>query len=129
MLLNPIGSKIMKTEQIYAKHDSTFKLVSAGALVVDGVQKGTLAFKFPASGEGALLCFFHIHGTPMVIGKASGYGYDKKGAALEKACESLCDVEDAAVLAQFPALKGLDCGGDDFQRTLEKAGIAYFRAI
>jgi hypothetical protein len=119
----------MNAQQIYAKHDSTFKLVSAGALVVDGVQKGTLAFKFPASGEGVLLCFFHIHGTPMVIGKASGYGYDKKGAALEKACESLCDIEHAKVLAAFPALKDLNCDGEDFQRTLEKAGLTYFSAI
>lgn len=119
----------MKTEQIYAKQETAFKLVSAGALVVDGVQKGTLAFKYPASGEGALLCFFHIHGTPMVIGKASGYGYDKKSAALEKACKSLCDIEHAEVLAAFPALKNLNCDGEDFQRTLEKAGLIYFRAI
>lgn len=119
----------MNSQQIYAKQESAFKLVSAGALVVDGVQKGTLAFKFPASGEGVLLCFFHIHGTPMVIGKASGYGYDKKGAAFEKACESLCDIEHEEVLAAFPALKNLNCDGADIQHALEKAGLTYFRAI
>ena len=119
----------MNTQQVYAKHESAFKLVSAGALVVNGVQMGTLAFKFPASGEGKLFCFLHIHGFPMVVGSASGYGYDKKGAALEKACESLCDIEHAEVLRYHPALKGLDCDGNDFQRTLEKAGITYFRAI
>lgn len=119
----------MNTQQVYAKHESAFKLVSAGALVVNGVQKGTLAFKFPNDGAGTLICFLHIFGSTMVIGKASGYGYDKKGAALEKACESLCDIEHAEVLRYHPALKGLDCGGDDFQRTLEKAGLTYLRAI
>lgn len=119
----------MNTQQVYTKHDASFKLVSAGALVVGGVQVGTISFKFPNDGAGKLFCFLHIFGAPMVVGSASGYGYDKKGAALEKACKSLCDVEHASVLRYHPALKGLDCDGDDFQRTLEKAGLTYFRAI
>jgi hypothetical protein len=48
---------------------------------------------------------------------------------LESACHNLCDVEHASVIQDFPVLKGLDCGADDFQTVLKKAGIQYFRAV
>jgi hypothetical protein len=114
---------------VYEKHSKAFELVSAGALVVDGVQVGTLAFKFPKDGAGRLTCFFHIHGSIMVVGTASGWGYDKKSAALEDACRNLCDIEHASILEQYPSLKGLDCGGDSFDQALQKAGIQYFSAV
>ena len=110
---------------IYDSHNSAFKFVTAGALVVDGVQVGTIAFKFPTKGEGRVTCFLHIHGFTMVKGTASGYGYDKKAAALESACRGLCD----GVLTNYPSLKGLDCGGSDFQRKLEEIGFNYFKGV
>lgn len=109
----------------YEKHSKAFAVVSAGALVVNGVQKGTLAFKFPKDGAGRLTCFLHIHGSPMVIGIAGGYGYDKKSAALESACEKL----EEKVFVEFPALKGLNCGGDSFDRALQEVGIQYLIAV
>jgi hypothetical protein len=114
---------------VYEKHDKAFEVVSAGALVVNGVQIGTLAFKFPKDGAGRLTCFFHIYGSQMVAGFAGGYGYDKKSAALEDACRNLCEVEHASTLEQYPSLKGLDCEGDSFDRALQKAGIQYFSAV
>jgi hypothetical protein len=114
---------------VYEKHSKAFELVSAGALVVNGTQIGTLAFKFPKDGAGRLTCFLHIYGSVMVVGTASGYGYDKKGAALESACGNLCDIEHASILEHYPVLKALDCGGDDFQTAFKKAGIQYFSAV
>lgn len=110
---------------IYEKHDKAFKLVSAGALVVNGVQKGTIAFKFPKDGAGRLSCYLHLHGHQMVVGAAGGFGYDKKSAALEAACRALC----ADCLAEYPTLKGLAVGGDNFDGALKKAGFDYYRAI
>jgi len=109
----------------YEKHSKAFAVVSAGALVVNGVQIGTLAFKFPKDGAGRLTCFLHIHGSPMVVGSAGGWGYDKKSAALESACKIL----DEDVFIQFPALKSLNCDGDSFDRALAKAGINYYSAV
>jgi hypothetical protein len=113
------------SKSVYDKHDSAFNLVSAGALVTNGIQVGTLAFKFPTKGEGKLSCFLHLHGHQMVVGSASGYGYDKKGAALESACKQL----SAECLADYPSLKGLDCDGYDFETTIKNAGFNYYRAI
>lgn len=110
---------------IYEKHDKAFSLVSAGALVVDGAQIGTLAFKYPTDGAGRLTCYLHIHGYTMVAGTASGYGYDKAGAAVESACRGLCE----GVLGDYPALRGFNCGGEDFQNALKKAGIEYCKAV
>lgn len=120
-----IGNKGNTMAHIYDKHAKAFNLVSAGALVVNDTQIGTLSFKYPVKGEGRLTCFLHIHGYTMVSGSASGYGYDKAAASLESACMGLCE----EVLKEYPQLKGLDCGGYDFQRTLESIGINYFKAV
>lgn len=115
----------MTSKTVYQKHDSAFPLVSAGALVINGKQVGTIAFKFPKDGAGRLSCFLHIHGYPMVIGTASGYGYDKKAAAFESACRFL----DDSCLEDYPSLKGLDCRGWGFEQALKDAGFNYFKGV
>lgn len=115
----------MTTKTIYQKHDAAFPLISAGSLVINGIQKGTIAFKFPKDGTGRLSCYLHLFGYPMVIGTASGYGYDKKSAALESACRFL----DDDCLLEFPSLVKFDTGGNDFQKALELAGFIYFKAV
>lgn len=115
----------MTTKTIYQKHDAAFPLVSAGALVINGEQKGTLAFKFPKDGAGRLTCFLHIHGYPMVAGNASGYGYDKKAAAFESACRFL----DDNCLLEFPSLVKMDCKGYGFEDALKVAGFDYYKGV
>jgi hypothetical protein len=110
---------------IYQKHDKAFPLVSAGILLKDGIVIGTLAFKFPKDGAGRLTCFLHIHGFCMVAGTASGYGYDKKGAAFESACRFL----DEDCLKEWPVLGKVDCKGDSFEGFLKTVGITYAKAV
>lgn len=115
----------MTSKTIYQKHESAFPLVSAGAIVINGVQKGTIAFKFPKDGAGRLTCYLHLFGHSMVAGTAGGYGYDKKAAAFESACRFL----DDDCLVEFPSLAKMDCKGDDFQQALKIAGFDYFRGV
>lgn len=115
----------MTTKNVYQKHDSAFALVSGGALVINGEQKGRIAFKFPKDGAGRLSCYLHLFGYPMVIGTAGGCGYDKKGAALESACRFL----DDDCLLEFPNLIKFDTKGNDFKRALELAGFNYFWGV
>ena len=115
----------MTSKTVYQKHESAFPLVSAGVIVKNGIKLGTIAFKFPKDGAGRLTCFLHIHGYPMVIGTASGYGYDKKAAALESACRFLSD----ECLAEFPSLSKMDCKGYGFDRALKEAGFEYWSAV
>ena len=115
----------MTTKNVYQKHDSAFALVSAGALVINGEQKGTVAFKFPKDGQGRLSCYLHLFGYQMTVGTAGGYGYDKKSAALESACRLLSD----ACLLEFPNLVKFDCKGNDFQAALKIAGFEYFKGV
>lgn len=115
----------MTTKNVYQKHDSAFSLVSAGALVINGEQKGTIAFKFPKDGAGCLFCYLHLFGHTMIAGTAGGYGYDKKAAAFESACRFL----DDDCLAEFPSLVKMDCNGYDFQQALKIAGFDYFRGV
>lgn len=112
-------------KDIYEKHQAAFAHISAGALVMNGKLVGNLAFKFPKDGAGRLTCYLHLFGYPMVAGTASGYGYDKKSAALESACRLL----DDECLAEFPSLVKFDTKEYSFQRALEVAGFDYYRAI
>ena len=43
---------------------------------------GTVKIQFPKDGAGKLTAILHEHGSAPQIGTASGYGYDKKSAAL-----------------------------------------------
>ena len=115
----------MAIKTAYQKHDAAFPLVSAGALVINGEQKGTIAFKFPKDGAGRLTCFLHLHGYPMVCGTASGYGYDKKAAAFESACRFL----DDECLLEYPSLAGMDCKGYGFEDALKAAGFSYYKGV
>ncbi len=74
---------------IYDQHGKAFSNVSSAALVKQGRQIGTIAFKWPKDGAGRLTCYLHVHGLTMVKGSASGYGYDKASASFEQAIKAL----------------------------------------
>jgi hypothetical protein len=99
---------------IYDKHNKAFKAVKAGALVKEGKQLGTLAFKYGAS---RVTCYLHIFGTPMVSGNASGYGYDKTTTAFVAACNRTLELKEATY------------DGQSFEQLLLAHGITYMGAV
>lgn len=120
---------------VYTKHDKAFLQVQSFAILKDGKPVGTLAYKFPKDGAGRLTCFMHFHGYPMVIGFAGGYGYDKKGAALESAASNkeltiANEYTGKTALDEFPTIKDLqNIGGSDIQGAFKKAGFVLFQTI
>jgi hypothetical protein len=78
---------------IYEQHDKAFQNVSAYAVLKQGALIAKVAFKFPRDGAGRLHCYLHFPGVPMVRGHASGYGYDKRSAAIASAASKVSDPE------------------------------------
>lgn len=62
---------------------AAFRRVSAYVILNSaGEICGTVKMQFPKDGAGKLTAILHEHGIAPQIGTASGYGYDKKSAAL-----------------------------------------------
>lgn len=101
---------------IYDTHNKAFKNVKAGALVKDGKQVGTIAFKYGASGR--VTCYLHIFGTQMVSGSAGGHGYDKTTtASFVAACNRTLELKTVAY------------DGQSFEQILLSHGITYMGAV
>jgi hypothetical protein len=60
-------------------------LFASYAVIRDGKLYASVNFKFPKDGAGRLTAQYHVLGEKLMQGSASGYGYDKKTAALEGA--------------------------------------------
>lgn len=74
---------------IYAMHEKAFPNVSAYVVMLGDERVATIAFKFPKDGASRLWAYVHWTGIPMVRGYSTGYGYDKKTAAIESAVGNL----------------------------------------
>lgn len=74
---------------IYVQHDKSFSSVAAFVIAKDGKRVATIAIKFPKDGAGRLYAYVHWIGEEMVCGSASGYGYDKRSAAVADAAREL----------------------------------------
>lgn len=90
---------------IYEAFDKAFERVSASVILHKGEVVAKVAFKFPADGAGRVTVYVHWIGAEMVKGTASGYGYDKRSAAVSNAARKLPPVF-AAYEAQLDAYKG-----------------------
>lgn len=119
---------------IYDQHRASFSNVSAYVLLNGAKERaGTIAFKFPRDGAGRVYCYLHIHGVAMVRGFASGYGYDKKSAAVYSAVQKIT----IAGLHDHPETKetietiknAIKDSGYDWSRELENAGFTVFQAV
>lgn len=118
---------------IYDQHRAAFAQVSA-FVVLDGAERvATIAFKFPRDGAGRLACFLHVIGLPMVRGTASGYGYDKRAAALGAAASKVDrPTGDEGVIARDRLAAFLAAIRDDdrsWDASLHKAGFAVHQAV
>mgnify|MGYP006961546718 CR=1 FL=1 len=122
---------------IYDQHRAAFGNVSAYVILRGRNVVGNVAFKFPRDGAGRLYAYVHFHGAPMVRGFASGYGYDKRTAAVEDAFKKIdpanLDAYHAnstrAEYARFVnAIDGAK-DGQDWGRSLENAGYTVAQAV
>ncbi|WP_343698833.1 hypothetical protein [Caulobacter sp.] len=120
---------------IYDQHASAFRSVSAFVVLDDqGERVATVALKFPKKGEGRLCAFVHILGLQMIKGWASGYGYDKRSAAVENAVSRIkISVEglDPALARNITAfrLAAAAMGSRDWVNTLEAQGFRVLQAV
>lgn len=82
---------------IYQQHEAAFAAVSAYVILdPTGERVATVAIKFPRDGASRLYAYVHLIGVEMVRDYASGFGYDKRSAAV------------AAAIAKIPAPEGSD---------------------
>mgnify|MGYP000855203912 CR=1 FL=1 len=125
--------------KIYEQHTAAFANVSAYVVLKDGELVAKIAFKFPKDGAGRLYAYVHWLGSEMVRGSASGYGYDKRSAAVADAAHKvkLDDREDGhrddygnAVTdcAEFIDAVSKD-GGKYWNDKLRDAGFTVIQAV
>jgi hypothetical protein len=130
---------------IYEQHRAAFAQVSAFVVLdASGERVATVAIKFPRDGASRLWAYVHLIGMRMTRGKADGYGYDKRSAAVAAAIAAIKpqtapDDGDPAwrhehhaaqleLLAKWHALAPLmDCR--DWQRPLHDAGYTVLQAV
>lgn len=113
-------------EKIYEQHNATFKNVEAFIILKDNKRVATIAFKFPRDGAGRLYAYVHWIGLKMVRGSATGYGYDKRSAAIESAFKKQPDIPNDAMVF-WSALRNIN--GNTWNRALENAGFTVLQAV
>lgn len=125
---------MVKTD-IYKQHEAAFAHVQAFVISKNGERVATVAFKFPRDGAGRLYAYVHWIGTEMVRGHATGYGYDKRSAAVESAVAKLERFPDKTAPIPFTHTQNVfidalkDVGGAYWYDKLEKAGFTVWQAV
>lgn len=117
----------------FAQFDKAFNRVSAYVVLKDGECVAKISMKFPPDGAGRLYAYVHWLGHEMVRGSASGYGYDKRTAAVADAVAKInLEVkpydEDRDNMFRFVGALEKD-GGEYFDRKLRDAGFTVVQAI
>ena len=121
---------------IWEQYRAAFDRVSAYVVLKDGERVATVALKFPQDGAGRLYAYVHWIGIPMVRAFASGFGYDKRTAALAAVARKLSggtaemrrSVRDVAAFDAFRAALAKD-DGHDWTHQLEAAGFTVLQAV
>jgi hypothetical protein len=122
---------------IYDQHKAAFASVSAFVVMAGAERVATVALKFPRDGAGRLYAYVHLLGVPMVRAFASGYGYDKRSAAVSAAIARIPAADpaeyaaDAAVHRYRSWLKAAAPKMDscDWTRALEGQGFTVLQAV
>lgn len=116
------------------KFDTVFAQVSS-FVILDAESKNVvakIALKYPKDGAGRLSCYMHIIGTEVQIGTASGYGYDKRTAAIISAADNCFKHCDKFTLQQLKFINRLleDEAQGGWQEVInEKNGFIVIQAI
>ena len=110
---------------VYKQRDNHFADVSAKAIVKDGKQVGSIAIKHMKSG--VVHVYVHSFGSEMQYGRASGYGYDKVGAAIGDAMSHII-YENDGIVELYETLKVVTYDGE-WENILRKAGYELFSVL
>lgn len=118
--------------KIYEQHTAAFANVSAYAVLKDGELVARIAFKFPKDGAGRLYAYVHWIGLEMVRGSTSGYGYDKRSAAVtdavHKGAPAIDKTYEKSPWPEFSAALWHD-GGKCWDDKLHDAGFTVIQAV
>lgn len=125
-------------KSVWNRFDSAFQGVSAFAILnASGEYVCRVCVKYPPKGHGERPVYAYVHfiGFPVLIGKATGYGYDKTSAAIESACSSKMqhigmykgESLPEAIEALRVALK--DMGGFDLSSVCRKLGFTVLNIL
>ena len=107
-------------KDVYEKMDQHFGNVSAHAITdKNGDPIGRILFHF--SKGGVVTAYIQEWGFVAITGKAGGYGYDKKGAALYDAIKKALKDDETKGSPLYKALESVTYDGE-WQRQLENAG-------
>lgn len=120
----------------FAQFDKAFNRVAAYVVLKDGECVAKISIKFPADGAGRLYAYVHWLGVEMVRGSASGYGYDKRTAAVADAIRAMLKGKDrqndwpycSDNMGAFIDALAHD-GGQYFDARLVSAGFTVIQAI
>lgn len=112
---------------IYEQFDKAFNRVSSFAVLYENELAATINFKFPADGAGRLYAYVHWFGTEMVRGYASGYGYDKRSAAVANAVKAVKEYKNEQHHKFLDAVK--NDNGNYFDTSLRNAGFTVVQTI
>lgn len=72
-------------QNIYDQHRKHTSRVGAYAILKDGQHVASITIAYPKDGASRLYAYVHYLGFPMLRGSATGYGYDKRSAAIASA--------------------------------------------
>lgn len=107
-------------KDVYEKMDSHFSNVSAHAITnQEGKPIGRILFHY--SRGGVVTAYVQEWGFSAITGKAGGYGYDKKGAALYDAIKKALKNDETKDSPLYKALESVTYDGE-WLRLLENAG-------
>ena len=112
----------------YAKFDRATGHMSAFAVLRDGKPVGRVVIRPGRDGAARLTAYAQVWGAPMAVGYASGYGYDKRGAALSQALQRLKPgdhYEDARLWAALLVWSNIGHDHDQYEsirRAFEASG-------
>jgi hypothetical protein len=135
---------------IYEQFAKSFNRVAAYVILnKNGELVAKVAFKFPADGAARLYTYIHWMGIEMVRGQASGYGYDKRSAAVANAVSKITKVNGPETVTNdhhdliaerrrvrkvqeaqtaFLGALGKDCG-EYWDTRLRNAGFTVIQAV
>lgn len=107
--------------KVYDNLDKATKHISASVILKDGEVKGRIIVKYPKDGAGRLYVFIHEYGLECLQGMASGYGYDKTGAAISDAYQQWEKGNSDIGAELYRAIEPVTYNGE-WQNVLRKAG-------